>query len=155
MWAEFCSLCPVSIFHARKSRWPWIFWVEFWSKFCSLCKTNSWNSWIWLLWTIFDELTLVILFLFLLINAYITSDSKIFKPHIKAYLFISLDRIIVLAPIIPRFKRHGMRNLQYWIRICQKSHNTVTNHNYILCVVRIFMNQTLSIDIKIENDLQC
>ena len=44
---------------------------------------------------------------------------------------------------IPRFKCLGMRNLQYWIRICQKSHNTVTNHNYILCVVRIFMNQTL------------
>ena len=36
-----------------------------------------------------------------------------------------------------------MRNLQYWIRICQKSHNTVTNHNYILCVVRIFMKHTL------------
>ena len=29
------------------------------------------------------------------------------------------------------------------IRICQKSHNTVTNHNYILCVVWIFMKQTL------------
>ena len=65
------------------------------------------------------------------------------KPHIKAYLLISLDRIIVLAPIIPRFKGLGMRNLQYWIRICQKSHNTVTNHNYILCVVRIFMKPTL------------
>ena len=36
-----------------------------------------------------------------------------------------------------------MRNLQYWIRIWQKSHNTVPNHNYILCVVRILMKQTL------------
>ena len=27
--------------------------------------------------------------------------------------------------------------------IYQKSHNTVTNHNYILCVVRILMKQTL------------
>ena len=44
---------------------------------------------------------------------------------------------------IPRFKGLGMRNLQYWIRICQKSCNTVTNHNYILCVVRISMKQTL------------
>ena len=33
--------------------------------------------------------------------------------------------------------------LLYWIRICRKSHNTVTNHNYILCVVRILMKQTL------------
>ena len=36
-----------------------------------------------------------------------------------------------------------MRNLQYQVRIYQKSHNTVTNHNYILCVVRIFYKQTL------------
>ena len=34
----------------------------------------------------------------------------------------------------------------------QKSHNTVTNHNYILCVVRIFMNQTL-LNIKFQNDV--
>ena len=56
----------------------------------------------------------------------ITSDSKKFEPDIKAYLAISLDRIIVLAPSIPHFK--GLSNLQYWIRICQKNHNTVTNH---------------------------
>ena len=56
------------------------------------------------------------------------SVSLRFEPHIKAYLSISLDKIIVLAPRI---------------RNCQKSHNTVTNHNYILCVVRIFMKQTL------------
>ena len=36
-----------------------------------------------------------------------------------------------------------MKNLQYLIRICQESHNTVTNYNYILCVVQIFMKQTL------------
>jgi hypothetical protein len=66
----------------------------------------------------------------------LTSVSQKFEPHTKAYLFTSLDRIIVLAPSIPRF-------MQYQIRICQKSHNTVTNHSYILCVVRIFMKQTL------------
>jgi hypothetical protein len=54
-----------------------------------------------------------------------------------------LDRIIVLAPSIPHFKGLGMRNLQHEIRICQKSHNTATNQNYILCAVLIFMNQTL------------
>ena len=53
------------------------------------------------------------------------------------------DNIIVWAPSILYFKGLGMRNLQYQIRICQKSHNTVTIHNYILRVVRIFMNQTL------------
>ena len=74
---------------------------------------------------------------------YITSDSYKFEPHIKAYLSISLDRMIVLTPSIPRFKCLGMSNLQYWIRICQKSHCTVTNHNHILCVVRILMKQTL------------
>ena len=57
---------------------------------------------------------------------------------------IRLRRIIVLAPRIPRFKGLGMRNLQYWVRTFHKSHNTVTNHNCILCVVRILMKQTLS-----------
>ena len=61
----------------------------------------------------------------------------------KAYLSISLDRIIVLAPSIPHITGLGMRNLQYQIRIYQESHITVTNHNYILCAVRIFMKQTL------------
>ena len=51
--------------------------------------------------------------------------------------------IIVLAPRIHRFKGLGMGNLQYWIRFCQKIHNTVTNHNYIWCVVRILLKQTL------------
>ena len=36
-------------------------------------------------------------------------------------------------------------------RIYQKSHNTVTNHNYILCVVRIFIKQTLSRQRKKED----
>ena len=44
---------------------------------------------------------------------------------------------------IPHFKGLGMRNLQYQIRSCQNSHNSVTNHNYILCVVQILMKQTL------------
>ena len=43
----------------------------------------------------------------------ITSDSKKFEPDIKAYLAISLDRIIVLAPSIPHFKGFGLQNLQY------------------------------------------
>ena len=51
--------------------------------------------------------------------------------------------IIVLAPSLPCFKGLGMKNLQYQIRICQKSHNTGTNHNYTSCVVQIFMKQTL------------
>ena len=59
-------------------------------------------------------------------------------------LWIFLDKIIARAPAILHFKGLGVRNLQYWIRICQKSHNTVTNQNYILFVVRIFMNQTLN-----------
>ena len=40
----------------------------------------------------------------------------------KAYLSISLEKIIVLAPSIPHFKGLGMRNLQYEIRICPKTH---------------------------------
>ena len=44
-----------------------------------------------------------------------------------------------------------MINLQYQIRICQKSHNIVTNHNYILCVVQIFMKQTLKANLLDQN----
>ena len=47
------------------------------------------------------------------------------------------------APSIPHFKGFGMRNLQYEIRICQKSHNTVTITVYVWTVVRILMKQTL------------
>ena len=43
----------------------------------------------------------------------VTSVSLKFEPHIKAYLSISLDRIVVLAPSIPHLKGLGMRNLQY------------------------------------------
>ena len=70
-------------------------------------------------------------FYYVLFFGNITYDKTFFK-------------FIVLAPSIPRFKGLGMRNLQYQIRICEKSHNTVTNHNNILCMVRIFMNQTLA-----------
>ena len=52
---------------------------------------------------------------------------------------------------LPRCKGLGMRNLQYQIRICQKSHNIVTNHNYILCVVQIFMKQTLKANLLDQN----
>ena len=62
---------------------------------------------------------------------------------IRDSLSISLDKIVLLAPSTTCSKGLVMRNLQYQIKICQKSHNTVTNHNYILCMVRIYMNQTL------------
>ena len=45
------------------------------------------------------------------------------------YLYV--DRILALATDLPHFKGFGMRNLQYEIRICQKSHNTVTITVYI------------------------
>ena len=44
----------------------------------------------------------------------------------------------IVAPSILHFKGFGMRNLQYQIRICQKSHNTVTIAVYVWTVVRIF-----------------
>ena len=43
------------------------------------------------------------------------------------------------APSIPHFKGFGMRNLQYEIRICQKSHNAVTITVYVWTVVRILL----------------
>ena len=42
-----------------------------------------------------------------------------------------------------------MRNLQYEIRICPKSHNTVTITVYVWTVVRILMKRTLGTDLKI------
>ena len=36
-----------------------------------------------------------------------------------------------------------MRNLQYEMKICQKSHNELWSHKDSLCMIRIFMNQTL------------
>ena len=41
-------------------------------------------------------------------------------------LWIFLDDTIVWAPSILHFKGLGMRNLQYEMRICKKSHNKVT-----------------------------
>ena len=40
-----------------------------------------------------------------------------------------LDNIIVWTPKILHFKVLGMRNLQYEMRICQKSHNKVRDPN--------------------------
>ena len=54
------------------------------------------------------------------------------------YQYISLDRIIALAPGIPCFKGLDMRNLQYWIRICQKSHYTVTNQLHFICGLNFY-----------------
>jgi hypothetical protein len=45
------------------------------------------------------------------------------------------NSIIVWAPRIPHFKGLGMRNLQYEVRICQKSHDKVTK--------TVFVDQTL------------
>ena len=42
----------------------------------------------------------------------VMSVSLKFEPHIKAYISMSLDRIIVLAPSKPLFKGLGMINLQ-------------------------------------------
>ena len=42
-----------------------------------------------------------------------------------------LDNIIVRAPRILHFKGLGMRNLQYEMRICQKSNNKVTKTVYV------------------------
>ena len=46
-------------------------------------------------------------------------------------LWIFLDNIIVWAPSILHFKGLGMRNLQYEMRICHKSHNKVTKTVYV------------------------
>ena len=42
-----------------------------------------------------------------------------------------LDNIIVWAPSIFHYKGLGMRNLQYEMRICQKSQNKVTKTVYV------------------------
>ena len=46
-------------------------------------------------------------------------------------LWIFLDNIIVWAPSMRHFKGLGMRNLQYEMRICQKSHIKVTMTVYV------------------------
>ena len=52
-----------------------------------------------------------------------TRKRKSYIAFFPALLWVSLDRIIVWAPSIPHFKDLGMRNLQYEMRICQKSHD--------------------------------
>ena len=42
-----------------------------------------------------------------------------------------LDIIIIWAPGILHFKGLGMRNLQYEMRICQKSRNKVTKTEFM------------------------
>ena len=56
---------------------------------------------------------------------------------------------MVQTPSIPYFKGLDMRNLQYEIRICQKSHNKVTMTVYVM--VRFLMKQTLCISINHSN----
>ena len=48
---------------------------------------------------------------------------------------------MVQTPSIPYFKGLDMRNLQYEIRICQKSHNEFTMTVYVM--VRFLMKQIL------------
>ena len=67
--------------------------------------------------------------------------GEFMKKYLPSLSQISLKIIIVQAPTIPHFKGLGMRNLQYEIRICQKSHNKVTMTVYVM--VRFLMNQTL------------
>ena len=57
---------------------------------------------------------------------------------------IFLDNVIVWAPSVLHFKGLGIRNLQYEMSICQKSHNKVTDS---LCMVQIFIDQTLQFKI--------
>jgi hypothetical protein len=54
---------------------------------------------------------------------------------------------MVWAPSIHHLKDFGMRNLQYEIRICHKSHNTVKITVYVWTVVRILMKQTLDVPV--------
>ena len=56
----------------------------------------------------------------------LTKTDESMKHYFQAILWISLDQIIVQAPIIPHFKGLVMRNLEYEIRICQKIHTKVT-----------------------------
>jgi hypothetical protein len=56
-----------------------------------------------------------------------------------------------VVPIILNFKGFSMRNLQYQIRICQKSHKTVTITVY---VVRILMKQTLRLQLIFDQWLK-
>ena len=42
-----------------------------------------------------------------------------------------MDKIIVPEPIMPHVKGLGIRNLQYEMSICQKSHNKVTKTVYV------------------------
>jgi hypothetical protein len=48
----------------------------------------------------------------------------------------------MLEPSMPRFKGSWHEKLAILNWNWPKSHNTVTSHNYILCVVRIFVKQT-------------
>ena len=63
------------------------------------------------------------------------------EPQIQHFNVCNVS--IVWATIIPHFKGLGMKNLQYEIKICQKSYNKVTMTVYTSCVVRILMKQTL------------
>ena len=64
----------------------------------------------------------------------------------------NIGHSIVWAPSILYFKGIGMRNLQYEIRICPKSHNIVTITVYVWTVVRILKKETLLVT-SVKNKL--
>ena len=71
--------------------------------------------------------------------------GEFMKKYLPSLSKISLKIIIVQAPTIPHFKGLGMRNLQYEIRICQKSHNKVTKS--LLMYGSIFYDSDVSFNV--------
>ena len=79
-----------------------------------------------------------------------------FEMNMTLWVYMETSNWKISIPLFNVWfiKIRTTRNLSLWLyeyfwiislhgQNCQKSHNTVTNHNYIFCVVRIFMNQTL------------
>ena len=58
----------------------------------------------------------------------------------QIYKYILVELLYGHLSSIPHFNGLSMRNLQYKIEICPKSHNKVTDSLFVL---RIFMDQTL------------
>ena len=71
----------------------------------------------------------------------LTKTDESMKCYFSAILWISFDQIIVQAPSIPHFKGLGMRNLEYEIRVRQKTHTKVTMAMSMLW--QFFLKQTL------------
>ena len=56
----------------------------------------------------------------------IDKTGESMKTYLPAFLWITFNTTIVQAPSIPHFKGLNMRNLQYEIKISQKTHTKVT-----------------------------